>query len=497
MHAARGTAALADAVQQRQMPVIDRLLSAKADPNIAQPDGTTALHWSIYWGDGTLARRLIAAGAKVAVANRYGESPLSLAAANADVALVRLLLDAGGDVETTAGEGETLLMTGARKGSLPVVEELLSRGAAVNPREGWHAQTALMWAAAENHVEIVKRLIAAGAEVNTVADEGFTALQYAARNGAHAAGRLLLAAGADVTQATEGGFTPLMMATTNASYDLAAAIVEWGGEVDDNRLGYTPLHQLVWTYHPPYAFHPPGPALKGKPSSLSALDLARAMLEYGADPNSPQTKRHPVGYKLGQLAEFEGITPLMLAFRFQDLPLARLMLQHGGDASRTTRNGTNLLMVAAGITAFMGEMPAFAPGSYLEGLRLAHETCRCDIDAQNGHGWTAFHAAIHREGNEGLRWLVSKGARLDVKTNEEDVAFPGKGAGKTPLRLSQGQFVAMSYKYFCDQQPIVRELMGLEPTKECVRIPPYESEPIRGALDERVTKPGPRQDPKR
>jgi hypothetical protein len=78
-----------------------------------------------------------------------------------------------------------------------------------------------------------------------------------------------------------------------------------------------------------------------------------------------------------------------------------------------------------------------------------------------------------------MRWLVSKGARLDISTYYDNIAFPWIGEGKTPLRLAEGQFVAMSYKYYCPQQVVLRELMNLPPA-ECVRIPNGEKEPLRG-----------------
>ena len=237
---------------------------------------------------------------------------------------------------------------------------------------------------------------------------------------------------------------------------------------------------MVWSYHPPVAFYPPGPEVKGNPGNLDAMGLARVLLDKGADPNAPQTKQHPMGYKLGQIGEFNGVTPLMLATRFQDVDLMKLMLAHGADPTIRTENKTNLLMVAAGLTAFMGEMPTFKPGSYMETVKLAFEICGCDVNEQNGHGWTALHGAVHREGDEAIRFLASKGARFDLKTNEEDVSFPGRGEKKTPLRLAEGNFAAMSYKYYCEQQVVLREVMNLPPA-ECVRIPPGETTPRRGA----------------
>ena len=55
------------------------LLQRKADPNAAELDGTTALHWAVRNGDATLVDRLLRAGAKATAANRYGVTALPLA----------------------------------------------------------------------------------------------------------------------------------------------------------------------------------------------------------------------------------------------------------------------------------------------------------------------------------------------------------------------------------------------------------------------------------
>src|SRR5437773_5831838 len=67
----------ADAAQNRDMAALRSLLSQRADVNAAQPDGTTALHWAVYWNDVDAVNLLLRAGARVTATNRYGASPLS------------------------------------------------------------------------------------------------------------------------------------------------------------------------------------------------------------------------------------------------------------------------------------------------------------------------------------------------------------------------------------------------------------------------------------
>src|SRR5436305_13754403 len=70
------TALLADAAEKHDHAAIRRLLDDRADVNLAQPDGMTALHWATYHDDMETVKQLIAAGADAKAANRSGVTPL-------------------------------------------------------------------------------------------------------------------------------------------------------------------------------------------------------------------------------------------------------------------------------------------------------------------------------------------------------------------------------------------------------------------------------------
>ncbi len=50
---------------QRDAAGVRALIAAGADVNVADGDGTTALHWAAYHGDSELVAALLAAGARV------------------------------------------------------------------------------------------------------------------------------------------------------------------------------------------------------------------------------------------------------------------------------------------------------------------------------------------------------------------------------------------------------------------------------------------------
>src|SRR5262245_55470277 len=118
---------LADAVKRRDRHAVERLLEQKADVDVAQPDGTTALQWAVHWDDAALVAELLRRGANAKTANDLGVTPLSLACTNGNAAVVTALLAAGADVNVVVGSGETVLMTCARTGNLESVKAVLAR----------------------------------------------------------------------------------------------------------------------------------------------------------------------------------------------------------------------------------------------------------------------------------------------------------------------------------------------------------------------------------
>src|ERR1041385_7158195 len=70
--ATHGDARIADAVMRQDRASVRALLDQKADVNLAQADGMTALHWAARQEDLDTAAALIKAGANVEARTRYG-----------------------------------------------------------------------------------------------------------------------------------------------------------------------------------------------------------------------------------------------------------------------------------------------------------------------------------------------------------------------------------------------------------------------------------------
>src|SRR3990170_2321709 len=246
-----GAPPVIEAVKDGKVETVRALLAKRVDPNTAETDGTTALHWAAHRDDLAAADLLIKAGANVRAVNRYGVTPLWLACINGSATMVERLLNAGADPNTTMAEGDTALMTAARTGNVAAVRALLTRGAKVNAQERWKGQTALMWAAAANNAATIEALVEAGADIHArtkyrtvpqfqtggfgrraernsdvTKQSGFEALHFAVRAGALDAVTVLLKSGATVHDTTSDGTGVLVMAIASTHVALADFLLD-------------------------------------------------------------------------------------------------------------------------------------------------------------------------------------------------------------------------------------------------------------------------------
>jgi len=366
-------ATLLDAAEAGDHFAAMRLVSAKGvNVNAAGADGSTAIMYAAANGDLELVRALIKAGADVKLKNRFGTSAITEASIIGSALILDALLKAGADPNFRTPNGETPLMAAARSGKIDAAKALLDAGADINAKETWGEQSALMWAAAQSQAEMVKFLAANKANLNDhgkinqwerkIIQEprpkdmnkgGFTPLHYAAREGCAACVQHLLEAGADPDSEDPDRETPLLLALENLHFDTAAVLVKGGADLDKwDLFGRSPVYMAADVSTLPMKGNG-AVAVLPSPDKLSALDVARMMLEKGANPNI-QLKRRPPYRDVpqdrgGDQMLAQGATPLLRAARAGDDKFVALLLEYKAIVDLPSKEGITPLMAAAGV----------------------------------------------------------------------------------------------------------------------------------------------------
>ncbi|MGE3273641.1 MAG: ankyrin repeat domain-containing protein [Vicinamibacterales bacterium] len=397
----QAAASVADAAMAGDHEAVRALLKDGADVNATQGDGVTALHWAARRGDAELARMLIVAGANPRATTRFGDyTPLHLAAERGAGDVVAALVAAGANPDALTTTGASPLMLAAGAGDIAAITALVDAGADVNAAEADRGQTPLMFAAAANRAEAVTLLLRRGADANKAthvvdlmalsadgsnpdgrnlpresggptpaparagrpenqaaprvrtpgvdrqylinelvyASGGFTPIHYAARQGYMEVAAALLESGVDVNQPTGGDHTsPLLVATINGRFDMARMLLERGADPNlaaEN--GATPLYAAINVQWAPKAAYPqPRAHLNQKTDYLTLMKL---LLEKGADPNVRLTKKvWYSGYNFDQSGVDEvGATPFWRAAYGADVDAMKLLVSYGADPSIPT-----------------------------------------------------------------------------------------------------------------------------------------------------------------
>jgi uncharacterized protein len=413
---------VADAAQLGDRDAVKALLKQAADVNAAQGDGMTALHWAAMKNDADLAQTLLYAGANVRATTRIGNyTPLLLAAKNGNAAVMEPLLGNGADVNAATANGTTPLMFAAASGNTDAVKLLLDKGAKINAVEETRGLNAAMFAAADNRADVLTLLAKRGADLKATsklvdlnnmdreklgavlfgnpqpppppggaaaagsaaaqqaqaqqnrnfpggrglqgkagidrqyqlneliyAQGGMTPVHFAARQGHIAAVTALLDAGVNVNTVTASDkSSPLLVATINGHFDLAKALLERGADPNlaaEN--GATPLYAVLNCEWAPKSLYPQPRAYLNQKTSY--VDLMQALLDKGANPNARLKKKvwySGYSFDLSGVDEI-GATPFWRAAYASDVVAMKMLVAHGADPNIPSMKGAGRARVA-------------------------------------------------------------------------------------------------------------------------------------------------------
>ena len=484
--------ALIEAVRSHNASRVAALLSEAEAVDAAAADGSTALLAAVELEDVAIVDLLLAAGARVDAANRHNVTPLAVAARNGNAELVERLLARGANADDLSSEGQTALMLAALNGRLEAVQLLLEKGANVHAIEPFRGQTSLMWAAGAGNAEAVRLLLAHGARAEDKSTAGFTALLFAVRNAQLDALRVLLEHGANANAVAPDGTSALGMAVVNAYYEVASVLLEHGADPNLSDPRGSALHTLAWLRKPGAtgnaAVGGEAEAVPVPIGRVTSLELAKQLLEHGANPNvriswqesrfSPEggTARNPPDIELGRhILTYVGATPFYIAAKNGDAALMRILAAGGADATLGNRFGVTPLMVASGLDYWEGETPGPHTGvteeERLEAVKLAvalgnDVNARADfgdfpmagdpshtliyyphniddlvnlgVGDPRWDGCTALHGSIIANQPSITQFLIDQGADPEARND----------LGWTPLMMARGVFLANASREF-------------------------------------------------
>ena len=431
------TSEIADAAQRGDRATVRAALARKADVNVAQIDGSTALHWAVERDDLEMAELLIRAGARVAARTREGVTPLQLAATNGNAPMIDRLLKAGADANAalTAG-GDTAVMMAARTGKPDAIRALLEAGANVNAKENWGGTTALMWAVSEGHADAARLLLSAGADANArshyvaaangrgfegrtpvasrtepkveeFASGWLTPLMLASREGDVELTRILVEGGADVNAVAGDGKTALALSIFNGNYEAASFLV--ANKADVNKADaqrFTPLFWAVDRRNMETAPNFPWMV------TIDSMPLIRQLLDAGANPNALVNNTPRARMREGS-PRIVFATALMRAAFAADLELVKLLLERGADPKIISRDSESMLSAAAGLAFVHGYHRGRSAEDRLQVVKLFVGLGN-DVNWPDDYGITPLMAA----GNFGnvaiIQYLIDAGADLSA-----------------------------------------------------------------------------------
>lgn len=462
---AQAKQSLPDLVQSGNREAALNLIKSKTDINVAQADGTTALHWAVFNVDEELTKKLLDAGANPNVINSFGSFPLAEAARLSNINMAKMLLKAKADPNIANQDKQTALMIASKLGNFDIVKQLVKAGANVNTIETYQGQNALMWAAANNHGEVAKYLVSKGADVNLRAyaydwgsqitsepraqyrpSGGLTPLLYAARGGCLECVKAILKKGVNINLPDPDGVTPLMVAIDSFNFEVAKYLLSQGANPHPwDWWGRTALYIAVDVVNyrgGGFGGEDTAPEAANDAKQASALDIVELLLQAGVNPDSQLNMHRPGrGGGNGRFTDDvlnTGATPLLRAAETHDIETVKLLLQYNADVNLPNAMGVTPLLGAAGMGGTRGLLGgAFPPSEEKDALETVKILIAAGADAKaritdttsftarlarrtdmtDRTGQTALHVAAKQGWQSVFEYLMQQG--VDPKVVDE------------------------------------------------------------------------------
>jgi len=421
-----GMTALHWAVYRDDLDTARMLIKSGADLTAkTRVAAITPLYLAASNGNVAMIEALLSAGADANLANDLGTTPLMQASAAGSVEAVKLLLEHGAMVNAKeTARQQTALMFAAALNRVPVITLLASRGAELNV-------TSKIVAIDKNLVDEDGNPVPAPSRTGTTKEVprsegqvkgtgGMTALLYASRDGLIDAVKALVEAGANVNRVNPIDKTsPMVIAINSGHYDVAKYLLDHGADPNLASIdGLAPLYAVLENRWAPVAWTPTtATAANGVVQQKTThLELMKALLEKGADRNAKVLRTiwfNPPHHN--QLwTKVDGTTAFWRAAQANDVAAMKLLVEYGADPKIPSAKHVSPLAVASGI-GWTGNYSTTAPDGPFAAAKYLTEELGLDVNAADDEGFTPLMGAAWRGDNALVQYFVGKGAKLDAR----------------------------------------------------------------------------------
>jgi ankyrin repeat protein len=240
------------------------------------------------------------------------------------------------------------------------------------------------------------------------------------------------------------------MAIINANFDLGKFLLDNGADPNRVSLRLNPLFATLDAQWASHTLYPPPSAAQQK---TNYLDLLKALLARGADPNVRMGPKLWFREFFGDWVHAEGATPFWRAAQANDIAAMRVLLAAGADPHITTKQGHSPLHVAAGF-GFENHASTIVPDARFETVKFLVEGLGADVNARDVKDYTPLHGAALVGDNRLILYLVAHGANPRARANQYSEGgstgrrgtYVGTGKGDSVADWANGPLIrAMLY----------------------------------------------------
>lgn len=407
----RDSAILRDIISVSQISaahceIIRMLLEKGADPNEQDDDGRTSLHMAVYAGNIPAVRLLVEYKADPSRQDEEATTALHLAAArggNNSVDVARVLVKAGSDIYESDIEGWTPAHIAAMWANIDMLQYLWSCDHEVLNRPSHNGRTALHFAFDEPRS--IEWLLDHKARVDAADNAGETTLMIAAGHGMTRSVELLLKYHADAQLADWNGKTAL--------HHIAGSAGSSNEECARKLLQSRPI--LLECRD----------ADKHSPLSLaissSNIALASILLkEFYPSMDATRLREGLDGL------DAEGNTPLLLAIEKRELDVAKQLMELGANPNIRNKRRHNALLIAVYKAIELDDLKHMIRILVDESDRAA---TRAYVNAGGGLDASALHLAAQLDEPEFVEYLIELGADVNFEGGPYKTALMAAAAG--------------------------------------------------------------------